>query len=95
MAKQEWAGQETQEHSGLHILCKPNSTLANTRSPLTLAQDNPFSPKRPFRGGQPRPPRDWRPISFLHLLAKKKKKKTHKQTRTLDLGWCELTRDCS
>lgn len=41
MAKQEWAGQETQEHSGLHILCKPNSTLANTRSPLTLAQDNP------------------------------------------------------
>lgn len=41
MAKQEWAGQETQEHSGLQILCKPNSTLANIRSPLTLAQDNP------------------------------------------------------
>lgn len=83
MAKQEWAGQETQEHSGLHILCKPNSTLANTRSPLTLAQDNPFSPKRPFRGGQPR---DWRPISFLHLLAKKKKKKLTSKQEHLTLA---------
>lgn len=76
MAKQEWAGQETQEHSGLHILCKPNSTLANSRSPLTFAQANPSLLRDLSRedshgtGGQ---------SLFFTYWPKKKKKLTSKQ----------------